>query len=206
MSKRETYERTNSKSELATLDKSRYYAVDQIRDLYIKTETTLERIAMELRLPLSTLERMARTGELNWHSKKLQYQLTRVNTISSLFTDGSLEMLSLEQRLHMLTIVDLAGRITELESHVKKYGDLRMRDDNGDIVKDAKGQAIHLSIPNTPKDLMAIEGIKNMILNDENFFRVRLEQARVVDPDNTDNIIDVTMSEILGLPDDKGEV
>jgi len=174
MPKRETFELPEVTKTIKGKD-GREHHLDMVRDIYIKNDTTLERMAQDYQLPKATLERLARSGEHSWNKLKIQHESRWLKVINERFDDSLKEKQSLVQRLEEISLMKMAYRIAEIEDHYKRYGDFFIRDESGEIIRDSRGQALELKLPNDPKDLMILKGLEEAKITNMRLLSERLE-------------------------------
>lgn len=174
--KRQTFEIVTDATELSNLAKTKDYPVDIVRDIYIKSDYTLERLAQEYQLPLSQLERIARTGTMNWHVLKQKYEEVRLQTLANKHQDTLIEKQSTLQRMEELNIMRINVRLAEIEAHFKKYGDFFVRTVDEKIMRDGKGQAIELFFPTGQRDLLTLKILAD--IKEENGARIVSKKAQ----------------------------
>ena len=151
------------------------WPIDQVRDLYTKNDWTIENMARDLKLPKAQLERLARTGVHSWNKLKRENRERWLATLSERFDDTLLEKQSIVQRLEEVTLMEMAHRIKEIEDHYSRWGDFFARDAEFEILRDGKGQAIRLQLPNSPKDLLILKGLEDAKVTNARLLGERLE-------------------------------
>jgi hypothetical protein len=184
----------DKKDVVKTLNKDKEYPVDILRKLYINTDETLEQIAREFSMPLDQLELMAKSEEKSWHQLKEETKHDRLEYFRAIAEDNGIETISVVEELHLVTIVDMRSKINFLKKYYKEHGDLYARNSEKEILLDGRGQPISLSIPNSVKDLLSLQGI--LKLKDES--RESVKKLMASDPaprkisNNQENVIDVS--------------
>jgi len=174
MGKRETFEEPKN-GDVITAKDGKEWPIDAVKELYIKSDYTIERMASELQLPKSKIERLARTGINNWNKLKKEHRTTWLKTLSERFDDTLIEKQSCLQRLEELTLMDIAHRIREAEAHYALWGDFFVRDVEGEILRDGRGQAIKINLPNSPKDLLVLKGLEDAKMTNGKILSERLK-------------------------------
>lgn len=145
--KRESFAPEKKDSIIPAKDTGKDYPVDILREIYIKTDKTLEQLAKEYNLPMSLLSRYAKTGLKSWDTLKEEYASRRFEAFLKARDDALVETQSVVQRLETLHLMRLHLRMAEIEDHFKLYGDFFMRDSEGEIIRDGSGQGLEISIP-----------------------------------------------------------
>lgn len=171
---RKTYEEPKDGEIIKTKD-GKEWPIDAVKELYIRSDYTIEKMAQELRMPKSKLERLARTGSENWDKLKKEYQDRRLKVLSKRFDDTLVEKQSLVQRIEELTLMEMAYRVKEVEDHFAKYGDFFVRNVEGEILRDGRGQAIKLQLPNSVKDLTTLKGLEEAKVTNATLLSKRLQ-------------------------------
>ena len=149
--------------------------IDAVKAIFIKTDMTIDRMAQEMQLPKAQIERLARTGEHSWNKLKEEHQNRWMEVLTKRFDDSLMEKQSLVQRLEEVTLMELAYRIKEIEDHFLKWGDFFVRDVEGEIVRDGRGQALRLQLPNSPKDLLTLKGLEEAKITNARLIAERQE-------------------------------
>lgn len=193
MTKREKYEQPQAGDIIKAKDGTEW-PIDAVKELYIKSDYTIDRMSAELQLPKSKLERLARTGIHSWNQLKKEHRQTWLKTLSERFDDTLMEKQSVVQRLEELTLMEIAHRIREIEEHYSRWGDFFARDAEHEILRDGKGQAIRLQLPNSPKDLMILKGLEEVKITNAKLLSERLkileEKANVNDTIDVASLMD----------------
>ena len=191
MNKRIKIEQPKEDTLIPNKEKTKEYPLDVLKELYIRTDFTIERMSQELRLPVARLERIARSGLNNWHRLKAEFQETRLEVLSADFDENLIEKQSIVQRLEKITLMEIAHRIAEIEAHYKKHGDFFARDVEDVIIRDGKGHAIRLLLPNTPRELLSLKGLEEAKITNVTLIQARLDSIQDKAKHSLETIVDV---------------
>lgn len=184
-------------STLKALD-GKEWPVDVIKEIYIKNDYTIASMARDLRLPKAKLKKMALAGEVSWDKLKKEYRENWILSLSERFDDTLLQKQTIVQRIEELTLMELSLRIKEIEDHFAQYGDFFSRDVEGEIMKDGKGQAIRLRLPNNVQDLNTLKGLEEAKISNAKLLRERLSGLEQEANKQTKDVIDVEAYNLFG--------
>lgn len=147
--KREVYAPEKKDSIVNAKETGKPYPVDILKEVYIKTDKTLEQLSKEYNLPIGILQRYARTGLSDWEKLRAEYQMQRFEAFLKAREDSLMETQSAVQRLETLHLMSLHLKMAEIEEHFKTHGDFFVRDSEGEIMRNGFGQPIELFLPST---------------------------------------------------------
>jgi len=193
--KNNTYEIPPPGATIKSLDKQKTYPVDLIKELYIHSDKGLSEWARDLGVSADYLERVARTGAKNWHDAKKEIQLKRVEGFREVSTDILVERQSLAQKLEIFTLMEIRFRLQEIQEHFEKYGHFYMVAEDGQIVKDGKGQNMRLSLPNSQRDLLSLRAIEDLRLSNQTLLNARIQE----DAESAATTLDIKSNPVKGL-------
>jgi hypothetical protein len=171
---------------------AKQYPVDILRKLYITSDETLEQIAAEFGMPIVQLERLARTEEKSWHQLKAEYKKERLDYFREMSEDNGIELMSVLEELHLITIVDIRSKINFLKKYYKEHGDLYTRNKEGEVLLDGRGQPISLTIPNSPKELLSLQGLLKLKTEAKENVRKSISEAPESPKAIEESIIDIS--------------
>lgn len=159
--KREIIAPAKKDEEISNLTKTVGYSVDLLKRVYINSDITLEQLAKEYDLPLSVLTRYAKSGAKSWHTLQKECMERRIQTLQESRGDLLIEKQSTVQRMENLFLMRLNMRMADIEHHFKTYGDFYVRDAEGEILRDGRGQPIELILPVSTKELLSLKGLED---------------------------------------------
>lgn len=143
---------------IATLDGKRDYPVDFVREFFINSDTSLEEMALQMKLPLNVVQAHARNGLQSWYKLKQDKLEARLKYFMDVNVDNLIETHSMLEEGHLLTLIQFKGTQQFLKEYYMRNGHLFRVNEDGEISMDAYGMPIPMPIPNTPKHFMALEG------------------------------------------------
>jgi hypothetical protein len=182
---------------IKTLDGTKEYPVDTVREQFINSDDTLETIALELNLPISIVQSHARQGMQSWYEMKNNHLAERLKYFMNLNVDNLVESHSVLEEGHWLTLAQIKGQQFFLKKYLEQYGHLFRVDEDGEISKDPYGAPIPMPLPNTPKHFMALEGFLKL----KEGTKAALQQVQAVNEERRKpTVMDV---EATGLFDEK---
>jgi len=129
------------------------YPVDALKELYIKSGRSAERIAKMYGISLKLLLEYAEAGE--WDRLKEQHEKTIFNTILKLRSESFVNSLTGDQREQMFESFQRDQYMDEVEEHFRKYGHLFCVDADGEILRDkTSGLPIKMKFMTHKEDIL----------------------------------------------------
>lgn len=110
------------------------YPVDALKEVYIKSGRTSERIAKMFGISVSQL--LEYVEHYGWEKLKQDHEKKVFFTILNQRSDSFLENLTTDQREQQLKNYQRNQELDEMEEHLKKYGHLFCVDETGEVLKD----------------------------------------------------------------------
>ena len=121
------------------------YPVDMLREVYIKSNKSIKRIAREYNLSPKLVEKYVKAGK--WDELRSKYQHHWVEMIANSLRNNLQAYVNVSERLETLKLMEIQQQLDDIEEHFTKWGDFFQRDENGEIVRDSYGQPKRVKFP-----------------------------------------------------------
>jgi len=193
--------------DIKSISAKKSYPVDLLKEAYIKSDKTLDRLCKEYDLPLSIVTKYVETGK--WDALREHYRERMQNTIRDTRTDLISDVQSTAQRMETLKLMRLNISAAEAEAHFIKHGDFYIRDaSTGKILRDTFGRPYEIKIPGDKNDFEMLErmvrvreGNMRLFEEHEKVLLEAEEQKQLSEAKNTD-VLDTSITEYLEEDED----
>lgn len=166
------------------------YPVDIVKDAYLKSEAGLNGFCRRYGLSKAQVKRLIDLDD--WDSLREQYRQKMFNIMAKQREELVEWKQDLVQRAEFFKLMEIESQLNDLQEHIAKYGDVFVRNSEGEIVRDGYGNPSVRKIPmneNTVKLLHAMEVVREKNLETmktlaEDKRKNALEDGKTIDIDD----------------------